>query len=215
MSRYDTAVILGYRPLNGETWQPPTHITNSLDRSVELFNEGSIQSITVSGNRTINFDVLNIAQPFKECDKMAKYLLTNCIPDDAIQRESESKDTISNIYYLKRQILMPRELRNLLFIAAESRLERIKFLCERILGSEYRLDFEPVEYKPEEVSQNEQLTFAEQSDFLAPMKDGDDAWLEGKFYDDPYYVAVKNRVVERAADEPLLYLANPAWRPAE
>ncbi|MDQ3094294.1 MAG: YdcF family protein [bacterium] len=214
MPHYDTAVILGYRPLNGETWQFPAHITSSLDRSVELFNEGTISFITVSGKWTINFDVLNIAQPFKECDKMAEYLLRKCIPNDAILRESESKDTISNIYNLKRQVFVPNALRNLLFVAAEPRLERIKFLSQKILGSEYSLDFEPVTYKPEEVSQNEQRTFAEQDAFLAPMKNGDDAWLDGRFYTDPYYDAVKNRVVERAVDEPLLYLANPAWRPA-
>jgi|GEM_PF-1169314 uncharacterized SAM-binding protein YcdF (DUF218 family) len=214
MINYDTAVILGSRPRDGKTWRFPSHVYYSLDRAVELYNKKKISFITVSGKWTLNFDVLHITQPFTECEKMADYLLAKGIPDNAILRESESKDTISNIYYLKRQIFESKGLRSLLFIAAEPRLPRIEFLCQRILGPTYSLHFEAVAYAQDEVSPNEQRTLTKQTAFLAPMKDGDDAWLDGKFYVGPYYDAVRNRVIERAAHEPLLYLANPPWSAA-
>ncbi len=215
VTHYDTAVILGSRPSDGKTWRFPSHIYYSLDRAIELYNQKIISSITVSGKWTLNFDVLHITQPFTECDKMADYLLAKDIPADAILRESESKDTISNIYYLKRRVFQPKGLRSLLFIAAEPRLLRIEFLCRRILGSTYAPYFEAVAYGPDEVSPNEQHTLAKQAAFLAPMKDGDDKWLDGKFYVGPYYDAVRDRVVERATHEPLLYLADPPWPSAE
>jgi hypothetical protein len=146
-----------------------------------------------------------------ECDKMAEYLQTRHVPTKDILRESESKDTISNIYYLKRQVFQPKGLKNLLFIAAEARLPRIEFLCKRILGPTYKLRFEAVTHTQGEVSPNEKQTLAKQAAFLAPMKDGDDTWLDNQFYIGPYYAAVRARVIERAALEPLLYLADPPW----
>ena len=203
------AVILGSRPYDGKTWQFPSHIYNSLDRAIDLYKQKFISLIVVSGKWTINFDVLHIKQPFKESDKMADYLIAKGIPSQAILRESESKDTISNIYYLKRKIFKPMGLINLLFIAAEPRLQRIEFLCQKILGPDYELRYEAVNFAPDEVSLNEKLTLARQAAFLKPMTAGNDKWLDGKFYTGPYYNNVRKRVLKRASTEPLIYLANP------
>ena len=204
---YDSIVILGSRPLNPKTWELPSHVYASLDRAAELYNAQATGFITVSGEWTINFDVLNIKQPFKECDAMAEYLQALDIPDEAILREAVSKDTISNLYYLKRQIFEPKAAKNLLFIAAEPRLERIKFLCKRILGPDYFIACEGVGLFPDEAYSNEAFTLKTQSEFLEPMRDSDDSWLDGKFYDDPFYEAVRIRVEADAANEPFLQLA--------
>lgn len=204
---FDAVIILGNRPLKPGTWEFPSHIYNSLDRAAEIYKKNAAKYIVVSGKWTINFDVLNITQPFKECDAMADYLLSKGVPDSAILRESESKDTISNLYYLKQQILLPKSLKTLHFIAAEARLNRIEILSKRILGSDFALSFEGVPYMPGEVSLNESQTLKLQTEFLAPMKDGDESWLDSKFYDDPFYEAVKARAKAGAASEPFLNLA--------
>lgn len=206
---YDSVVILGYRPTHPDTWRFPNHIYDSLDRAVELYKQGNTRSITLSGKWTINFDILHIRQPFRECDAMADYLLQHDVPEKILYREGDSQDSISNFYYLKRLVFMPRRLRRLHFIAAEARLPRIAFLATRILGADYVVSFEGVAYDPAEVSPNESRTLCKQATFLEPMLPGDDSWLEGRFYDDPFYQAVKARVRERAHLEPFIHLAEP------
>lgn len=205
---YDAVVILGSRPHNPETWEFPSHIYKSLDRAAELCNAGLARHIVTSGKWTINFDALNIEQPFTEAQAMADYLKAK-VPDQSILQESESKDTISNLYFLKRQIFEPYQLHDLHFVAAEGRLHRIKFLCRRILGPDYRCTFEGVGHGPGEVSRNEARTLRIQREFLAPMQDGEDKWLDGKFFDDPFYAKVRARVIRRAQLEPFLRYAKP------
>ena len=76
MVLYDTAVILGSRPLDGKTWRFSSHVYHSLDRAIELYNQKAVSSITVSGKWTLNFDILHITQPFTEADRMADYLVS-------------------------------------------------------------------------------------------------------------------------------------------
>jgi uncharacterized SAM-binding protein YcdF (DUF218 family) len=211
MHSYDTIVILGSRPKDPVTWQLPSHIYTSLDTAILLFNQQAAKTITVSGKWTINFDVLNIQQPFRECEAMADYLIEHGVPDTAILRETESQDTISNLYYLKQLVFEPNDIHRLLFIAAEARLERIMFLAQRILGPDYEIATKGVAYDPADVSPHEKRTLAKQAAFLAPMQDGDDHWLDGKFYTDPFYDTVRARVIERAAQEPFLHLSHPPY----
>lgn len=214
MAQYDAIIILGSRPTNPASWAFPSHIYHALDRAVELIKQSHAQYVIVSGKWTINFDVLHIQQPFLECNAMADYLAERGVAEAKILRETESKDTISNFYYIKRAILKKYpQIRTLHFIAAEPRLERIAFLCQRILGPDYNCSFEGVAYKEGEVSPNEARTMRVQGEFLAPMQDGEDSWLDGKFFGDPFYDTVRARVIERAANEPFLPLANPKWQP--
>lgn len=210
--QYDAVIILGSRPKDPKTWALPSHVYASLDRAARLYEQGAARYVIVSGKWTINFDVLGIQQPFTECDAMAEYLLKNGVPDSAILREDESKDLISNFYYVKRLVLKPNKLTRLHFIAAEARLKRIAVLSGRILGPDYTCSFEGVDYDPADVSPNEVRTLRKQTEFLKPMADGDDDWLTGKFFDDPFYQQVKQRVRERAANEPFLHLADPKWQ---
>ncbi len=207
MQKFDTAVVLGSRPLGPDSWDLPDHIFRSLDRANELLRADKIKYITLCGKWTINFDVLGIEQPFQECDAMAEYLVDNGVEHDVLLREDESKDTISNIFYLKRQILQPHNFNSLLFIAAQPRIRRIQILAHKILGNSYELEFEGVDCSPEERSNNEDATLQKQSAFLEPMTDGDESWLENKFFEDPFYIVSAERVKREANDEPFMALA--------
>lgn len=188
MKLYDCIIVLASQPRDISDWKFPSHVFNSLDRAIELFNKKASPYIALSGKWAIRFDILHIQQPFRECDGMEKYLLEKGISQESILKEGDSKDTISNLYYLKNQIFKPRNMRKLLFIAAEFRTERVKFLCERILGPDYDVEVEGVGYLPEETYPHEDRTFKLQRDFLAPMKSGDDAWLNGKFFTASIYL---------------------------
>lgn len=199
---YDAAVILGSRPVDGTVWELPAHVYQSLDRAVALYRQKTVHHIVVSGKWTINFDILGIRQPFTECDRMAEYLERHGIPPQAILREAESMDAISNLYYLKRHIFEPKAFRRLLFIAAGPRLARIEFLSKRILGPGYSLEYDSIGPRPGIPSESEARRSALQAAFLEPMRDGDDSWLDGRFYTGPYYDNVRTEVMRKADMEP-------------
>jgi len=185
IKKYDLIIVLGSQP-DPKTWKFPEQIYHCLDRVVELMNKDVAPFIATSGNRGIALDSRGIVQPFRECDELAKYLAEKGVPESKILKEGDSRDAISNIYYLKKQILIPKKIKTILFVSASFRIARIKFLCERIFGSEYEVDFDAIEAK-EGFTYNEAHTLEVQSKFLEPMKSGDHAWLDDKFYTAPMY----------------------------
>lgn len=185
MSKYDAIIILASQP-DVKTWEFPDQIYEGLDKSIELFNKGVSEILITSGDHSISLENRGIMQPFKECDKLAEYLVEHGIPTSSILTEGDSRDTISNLYYLKTKFFIPKNMKRLLFVVADFRIPRLKFLCEKILGKQYDLNFEPIVAEQGE-SYNEPHTMKIQSEFLAPMKSGDHEWLDGKFYNASMY----------------------------
>jgi len=185
MAKYDLIIVLGSQP-ETKTWKFPQQIYDCLDRTKQLFDQGAAPFIAASGKWGIAVDALGVKQPFRECDALADYLIKQGVPRANIVREGKSKDTISNLYYLKTEILIPKKMHKLLFVVADFRIPRLKFLCERILGKEYSVSFEPIKSEVGS-TYNEPNTYKVQKEFLSPMRSGDHAWLADKFYSDPMY----------------------------
>lgn len=186
MSKYDAALVFGSKPDTG-TWEFPSHVFKSLDAAAGIFKKGGAPYIIVSGKWALSFDKQKIQQPFRECDKMAEYLMQHGIPAEAILKEGESKDSTSNFFYVKRRILQPNHLRRLFVITADFRLERIRYLAAKILGPAYTVGFTTVPSLPGEAYPNEADTFRRTKAFLQQMTDGDDSFLADKFYSAEYY----------------------------
>jgi|SRR5665213_2357683 len=195
MSKYDLIIVLATQP-DVTTWDFPKQVYDCLDRAKELLEEGRSPYIALSGNRSVSIDNRGLHQPFRECDAMADYLLRKGVPENKILKEGDSKDTPSNLYFLKTEILIPRNLKHVLFVVAEFRIPRLKFLCKRILGPEYTFEFEPIECEVGP-SYNEPDTWKVQAEFLAPMKDGEHAYLADKFYNAPMYQDIARRDKEK------------------
>ena len=193
--KYDAIIVLASYP-DIKTWKFPQQVYNCLDKAKQLLEEGAAPVIALSGDRGVMFDNRGIVQPFRECDKMAEYLLEHGVPKSKILREGKSRDTISNLYYLKKQILIPRDMKNIHFVVASFRIPRIKFLCERILGNEYHVTFEPIPAKKDS-HYNEEHTWKVHELFLESMRPGDHQWLDGKFYTAWMYQYWKERHKEK------------------
>jgi uncharacterized SAM-binding protein YcdF (DUF218 family) len=180
MKTYDAIIVLATQP-DPNTWEFPKQIYDCLNRAKDLLNKRIAPYVILSGNHAIKLDNLGLKQPFRECDKMADYLIENGISAEKILKEGDSRDTISNLYYMKNQILRPQHMKQLLFVVAEFRIPRLKLLCKRILGNEYNLEFIPIPCESGN-TYNEPHSTKIQTAFLEPMKDGEDSWLDDKFY---------------------------------
>lgn len=192
---YDYIIVLATQP-DTETWEFPKQIHQCLDTAKRLLEKGTAPYIITSGDRAIGLDNRGIKQPFRECDQMKKTLVEKGVPADKILVEGESRDTISNLYFIKKNYLIPTKATSILFVVASFRVPRLKFLCKRILGDGYSISFKKIPAKMGP-SYNEKRTKLIQSLFLEPMQDGDHSWLDGRFFDSWQYRYWR----ERAKDE--------------
>lgn len=190
--QYDAIILLGTKP-DTTTWRFPRQIYACLDKTASLYKTAVADMVIVSGNYALSFDRRGIKQPFRECDELARELQTRGVPAAAILREGESKDTIANLYYVKRLLAAPRGFRHLLFVVADFRVERLRYLCDKVFGSDYAVEFATIPAPPDEVYPEEALTLKRTREFLAPMTPGDDKFLDDKFYAAGYYLYSRPR----------------------
>jgi hypothetical protein len=183
---YETILVLGSKP-DTATWDFPSHVYASLDEAAQLLHERVSSTAIVSGKWAFSFDKHGIHQPFRECDKMARYLIDRGVDSTAVLREGESKDTIANLYEVKRHFLVSHNWTKLLLITADFRANRIHYLSDKILGPSYDVTIQTVPSHPGESYPLEAITMRRTKEFLGPMQSGDDAFLDGTFYAAPYY----------------------------
>ena len=185
MGNFDAIVMLGTQP-DPKTWDFPEQIYDCLKKCERLIARGEAPCVIVSGKWSISLENRGLKQPFTECDSLADILHDLGVDDSKILRESESMDTPSNLYYLKTKIFIPRNMKRILFVVADFRVARLKFLCKRILGPDYFVDFDTIQCDPGP-TYNESNTWKAQEEFLKPMKDGEHTYLADKFFTAPIY----------------------------
>ncbi len=188
--RYDLIVICGYSFNN--KWQLAPHLVKRLKRASILYQEGLAEKIAVCGKWSIHWDFQKIKPRITESSEMKKYLVSQGVPANRIIKESRSKDTIGNLYYLKNIVVRPRKFKKLYFIASDFQIERLRFLVKKIFGPSYSIRFEVVKSDRKtrrNLLAEEKPIVKDQERFLSKMKDGDDAFLRYKLYKNLYYTS--------------------------
>ena len=188
---YDCLILLGTEP-DLKTWEFPKQIHDCLQTTANLIEAGVSEKVIVSGKWSRKVEDQNLGQPFDECDKMTDLLTALGVKEKMLLRERDSTDTISNLYYVKKQFLIPMKLEKVLFIVAGFRIPRLDFLVRKVLGPAYEVGYKAIDGE-EGPSYNEARTMERTEKFLAPMRDGDHEWLTDKFFGDPFYVSVTKK----------------------
>lgn len=109
---------------------------------------------------------------------MKEYAQSLGLPGNRIIEETESKDTLSNVYFTK-QLAKQKNLHSLTIVASDEHMPRITYLFEKIYGPEYILTFvasegvlSDKEYAEELI--HEQKSLAETKKWLDSITPGDD-----------------------------------------
>jgi len=190
MKQYDAAIVLGTQP-DFRTWKFPSYVYVALDQAKSLIENGTAQYLALCGDHALKYDHTDVKQPFREADKMEEYIVAQGLPAAKILKENVSRDTVANFYYLKKRVFEPHNLHKFLLITTDFRVVRLKFLWQKVVGPDFTVDFATVPYAQENVYKLEAQTLRRQQEWLKNVRDGDDAWFADKFYNDPYYLAVK------------------------
>ncbi len=181
----------------------PDFVYQRLDKAVELYHQLTNQlrsttnrqkntKIVLSGKYSFLYNQLGKAPPVTEAKAMAQYLKEKGFSDEQILIENQSQDTISNAYYLKKEIFLPYQQKEAYIISSRFHLERVRYIFNKVFGSGYRLKF--VGVREQLAPAEEQKIIAHQKQLLAktkkilePMADGNHSFLDGKFYTIDYY----------------------------
>lgn len=168
----------------------PSHVYQRLNKAIELHKKLPSSKIVLTGKYSFLYGVNKPSTT--EAEKMAQYLLSKNIPKKDLFMEKNSQDSISNAYYLKKNIFIPKNEPQAIIITSHFHLERVKYIFQKVFGSQYRLEFIGLqEYLPKEeekkVLQRQKELLLKTRLLLAMMKDGDHDFLKGKFYRIKYY----------------------------
>ena len=177
----DIIIVLG-RGIKEDGSLPPDP-RSRVEKAVELYQKGVAPLIIMSGAWTYHFAI----QPkWSEATAMKKYAIELGVPAAAIIEESKSMDTIGNVYFTKQQIsALDREslhgkFDDIVVVASDDHMPRIRYLFEKIYGPGYRFDFVVSDRVIDDASyakelQHEQNSMAITHQWLDVIKAGDDA----------------------------------------
>lgn len=146
-------------------------------KAAELYSDHVAPIIVMSGAWTYHFDI----NPTRsESKAMKEYAVELGIPEQAIIEESKSMDTIGNVYFTKKDIIEQKGFKNIVVIASEDHMPRVKYLFEKIYGEAYNLKFTISERVIDDASYEKELAHESNSmaitrQWLDSLKPGDDA----------------------------------------
>ncbi len=191
------------------TGELPLFVFQRLEKALELHKNYPDAKIVLSGKYSLQYGPHK--PPCTEAHKMAEYLIEHGVLRSDVLLEEESQDTISNAYFLKKNIFMPRNETKAIIITSHFHLKRVEFVFRKVFGKSYHLQFvATLDILPanqmEPILSRQRDMLEHSKEFLEEMADGDDGFLQGKFFNAPFYLTkrpewVKEFVAEGNSEE--------------
>src|SRR3989338_4393249 len=120
----------------------PSITRSRVQKGVDLFREGAAPRLLMSGC----WDFWREDTPLQtEAEAMKEYATALGVSPGVIFKEEESKDTIGNAYFCKIQYLRIHHWNKVIVITSDYHMNRTKLIFEKVLGSEYTVEFISVE----------------------------------------------------------------------
>lgn len=136
----------------------------------ELFPDALL---IMSGNTPIR--AAEAATEDTEAAIMKKYAVSLGVDPQKVLLENNSRDTLANAIFTKKDYLSPRQLCNVVVVTSSFHIPRAEYLFRKVLGPDYIITFVSAggEFKPERlIKEQRSLAFARA--LLDSAADGDD-----------------------------------------
>ncbi len=140
MDTYDVIIVLGKSLRDGQLVESSKTL---VQKAVDLYNHGVSNHILFAGRWSYK---LEQDQPITESEAMSKYAQELGLPEAAIILEQKSYNTISNIYFIKKDILLPHNWKKVVLINLPIFVTRAEMTVRKMLGQEYKLEVIVAEY---------------------------------------------------------------------
>lgn len=142
-------------------------------KAVELLEVFSDAILIMSGNAPVRTG--HAAPEDTEAAIMKKYAASLGADARKVLLEDNSRDTLSNATFTKKDYLIPRQLRNIMVVTSSFHVPRAEYLFRKVLGPDYLITFVSAggDMQPGRLAKEERsLAFARA--LLDTVADGDD-----------------------------------------
>lgn len=157
-----------------------------VERAVSLFSKGNVDKIIFSGKW---WGGLTTEPESTESSLMSKYAISLGLPKKSIIKEERSLNTMGNFYFTKKNILEPKNIRELIVIAHKEHMPKVKFLAKKILGPNYKIKFTTDGKDLNSGISNKGV--GDIKKFFINIKDGEDHKVKALLQNHPYYSKYK------------------------
>lgn len=130
---FDVAIVLGGGVTKNGTL--PVHATNRVSVAENLFRQGCVRNILLSGK--------GWGSTLTEAEAMKRALVEKGVERKILLLEELSKDTIGNAYFSRTLHLEPRGWSRVCVITSQFHLARARQIFDWILGDTYILEYIP------------------------------------------------------------------------
>lgn len=148
----------------------PDEAKSRVRKGVELYNQGASKHLVMSGSWTYHFD---IAPPRTEAAAMKEYAVSLGVDPDNIIEEAQSKDTLGNAYFTKKKICETNGWKDIIIVASDDHMPRVKYLFNKVYGPDFSLNFEVSVRVLDEIAYKKELIHEESSMKITKV------WLDG------------------------------------
>ncbi|MEK7540283.1 MAG: YdcF family protein [Patescibacteria group bacterium] len=134
--------------------------------------------------------LLEEAPPRTEAAAMREALVAMGVPEKAITLEEQSKDTVSNAYFVKKILGQSEDA--LVIVTSDFHAERAEYIFKQVFGDncDIRVEAAP-SFLPseqfEKITAHQKELIGKTQELFKGMEPGDETFLDGKFFSDPYY----------------------------
>ena len=158
---YDAVLVLG-RGIYKDRLIPDS-AKSTVEKAIELYWAGQAKRIIFSGKWSYKLDYV---PPTTEANAMAEYALTLRLPEEAIILEENSYTTVTNAYFIKKNILIPNNWKTVILVSVHPMDKRAHMVLETVFGPEYVCDvvacnfsFPPDVLKDKEAKEKEKIEY--------------------------------------------------------
>lgn len=111
-----------------------------VDRGIELLTEEEVEALVMSGGFADADAGINIAHS----DAMAEYAISRGVPAERVYRERNSMESVGHAVFVKKELLVPKDWRDIQVVTSDYHIPRITEIFNFILGRGFNLSFEGI-----------------------------------------------------------------------
>lgn len=130
---YPTTVTLSNRINPDGTLQED--VRRRVDLSITLYQNEFGQTITMSGGYA------DREAPFTHAEAMKRYAIQQGVPNNDILKEEDSLDTIGQAYFVKKNVIVPKNWDRFSVVSSEYHIPRVKKIFNFIFGPEFLIEY--------------------------------------------------------------------------
>ncbi|MEK6959740.1 MAG: YdcF family protein [Nanoarchaeota archaeon] len=108
-----------------------------VEKGVDLFKKGLAKKIIMSGSCGF---MVSYTPTKTEAKAMKEYAVSLGVPEKNILTEEDSKDTIGNAYFTRKNLLEPNNWKNIIVVTSEYHIPRARYIFQKILRKDNRVE---------------------------------------------------------------------------